>query len=65
MNVQEGDRVRLAAFEEEPEQVGTVLEVYDDWSGLAVQLDEPPGGFEDEDDGVRELNVDQVLEVLP
>jgi hypothetical protein len=57
-----GDRVLLAAFEDQPEETAEVLGVEKDGRVLTVCVDVRQGEF---DDGIRELEMDQVLRVLP
>ena len=57
--LKEGNRVLLAAFEDEPEEQATVLEVAGNF--VIVEVDNL---HNERDDGIRELTTDQILKIL-
>lgn len=61
---QYGDRVKLAPFEGEPEQKGTVLEESEK-GVITVQLDKQFYNLLDGDDGLREVSRDQIVACVP
>ena len=52
-------KVKLRPFEGEPLQYGTVVSY--DGKFIVVELDRD--GLESDDDGIRELTLDQILEI--
>jgi hypothetical protein len=58
-NLKEGDRVKLIAFEDQPEQMGEVVEVDHDTGVCMIEIDKS-ARLPDDFDGLTECTFDQI-----